>query len=200
MKLLLTLWVTLLVTLEPLPHPRLEGVDPAVAESITDRRQEVLELLGRGDAAPDELAAAFAALGMIYHAYQIVSAAEPCYRNALELGGEDPRVRYYLALLQLETRRFDDAAASFGQVLEQVADDPPALLRRGEALLEAGRLDEASRVYDRVLASAGAESRAAARAGLGRTALAAESYGAAAEHLEAALTLQPTASARRFVS
>ncbi|RMH23523.1 MAG: tetratricopeptide repeat protein [Acidobacteria bacterium] len=177
--------------LEPVPRPVLDGLEPAVEARIAARQAELDALLSRQDAPPAELAAAFGALGMLYHAHQL-AAAEPCYRNAAELAPEDVRWPYYLALLALEDGRFADAVAGFAAVVERRSDDVAALLRLGTALRELGRLEEARATFERVLALDSAAA-AAAEDGLGRTALAAGDLPAAIAHLERALALQPAA-------
>lgn len=192
--------VTSVLALEPVPRPRLEGVEEAVAEAIRAQEASLDGLLARddvsGDVPSDALAVEFAALGMLYHAYGLGEPAKVAYRNALELRPEASRLVYFLALLEQSSGRYEAAARAFGRYLEAVPMDPPALLRRADALLELGRLEEARRLYETVfgLGEEAAEHRAAAWRGLGRTALAADDPAAAIEPLEAALAAQPAAN------
>ncbi len=174
--------------LEPVPRPVLDGVEESVAGSITAHQEALAELIAQG-APAEQLAEAFGTLGMIYHAHQMSAAAEPCYANAVELAPGQSRFVYYLALLHLESGRFEASMAGFGRYLERHPDDAAALLRHGEAALELGRPDDAD--FERALKG---ETAAAARAGLGRAAMQAGRYSDAIRHFEAALVEQPSAS------
>ncbi len=155
---------------------------------------EVERLLSqRGAGASDaEIAEAFGALGRLYFAYQFVAPAEAALSNAAALAPDDLRWQYYLGLLQLEGRNFDESARHFERVL---ADDPvnqAARLRLAEARIEAGESEEAGRLYERVLESD--PDNAAAHYGLGRIAQDEGRQEDAIGHYEAALAAQPSAT------
>jgi hypothetical protein len=79
--------------LEPVSHPDLAAAEPAVPDQIDPARARLEALLdpegGPSRGEPTELAAAFGALGEIYHAYGLLDPARACYRNAARLAPDD---------------------------------------------------------------------------------------------------------------
>jgi tetratricopeptide (TPR) repeat protein len=78
-------------------------------------------------------------------------AAVGAFRRAAALAGDDPRILHDLACLLAETGGAEEAAGLFARVLARRAS-APVLANLGNALKEAGRLDEAATAFGRALA------------------------------------------------
>ncbi len=177
------------------PRPVLSGVDEAVREQLESRAREVETLLSAGASRPPELAAAIGDLGRHYHAYDLTTDAEICYREALRL---DPSSEwlYYLGFLDQVRGELERASASYRQVLGHEPDDLPTRLRLADILTQLGQRDEAERLYREVLDGRGAD--AAAHRGLGRLAADAGRHRQAIDHFERALESQPAATSLHY--
>jgi Tfp pilus assembly protein PilF len=178
------LWLTVTVTI---PHPDLSAAEPSVREQIGAARA-ALENEAGGSPRKAEL---HGALGMIYHAYDLTAAADACYRNAIALAPEF-RWHYYLGHVLAEQGDADGAVAAFKAALRLDPGYLPANLRLARLQLERQQLDEAERLYRRVLAADADE--AEALTGLGRVAFARRDYTSALSHLQAALRRAPHAT------
>jgi tetratricopeptide (TPR) repeat protein len=128
---------------------------------------------------------------MLLHAAEYFDAAEPLYRNAQLLAGDDPRWPYYLALLHQASGRPDEAEAAFRRTLELQPDDEAALVRLGRMLVERGDAAGAAPLFER--ARKQSPRPVAALAGLGQVALAQGRPEEAAKALEEGLSLAPEA-------
>ena len=178
------------------PRADLSRVEPAVRNQLEERAAAVEAALQGGSASSPELAAAFGDLGRHYHAYELLTAAEEGYREALSLAPEEFQWHYYLGfLLQIEGE-FQQAAARFEKALAIQPADLPTLLRLGRLRLELSQLEPAQAAFDRALALA--SSSAEAHHGLARVAAARGELEASAKHLHKALELQPQASSLHY--
>ena len=178
------LWLTVTVTI---PHPDLSAAEPSVREQIGAARA-ALENEAGGSPRKAEL---HGALGMIYHAYDLTAAAEACYRNAIAVAPEF-RWHYYLGHVLAEQGDAEDAVAAFKAALRLDPGYLPANLRLARLQLQRQQLDEAERLYRRVLAVDADE--AEALTGLGRVAFGRRDYTSALSHLQAALRRAPHAT------
>jgi tetratricopeptide (TPR) repeat protein len=192
------------VALTPVTHPDLAGTDPAAAEQIGTARAQLAEALAAGEALP--AAESFGAVGRLYHAYGMNTAAASCYDNAERLAPERFRWPYLAGVLASERGDFEAAAAAFERALaladggDGSADSEPgggaARIRSGEALLRLGRNDAAAERFRSALDLAGYGP--AAHFGLGRALAAAGEPAAAVQELEAVRTALPEAGAVRY--
>ncbi|HBL30656.1 MAG TPA: hypothetical protein DD490_27790 [Acidobacteria bacterium] len=184
---------SLLTAAEPAPIPAadLSALEPAVARQIQDRQAALRDLLNR-DPDARELAAAWADLGMHYHAYRLVGPAETAYRRAIELEAQNPLWPHLLGGLLQEAGRLDEAAASYGQALALAPDDLPALVHLAEIRFLQARREEGEASLRQVLATAPQEP--AANALLGQAALERGDFQEAVHRLETALRGAPGAN------
>jgi tetratricopeptide (TPR) repeat protein len=184
-----------------IPHPSLDAMEPAVRSQLAQARAAV-ERLWATEADAASLATVLGELGALYLVYDLGEAAAVCLENAARLAPAEIRWTHLLGTLHEHDRRLEEAAHWFRRA---VAIDPaylPARLRLGKALALAGEAAAARQELAGVAAAAasrGAPSiEAAAEAWMGRLALEQSDAGAAIEHLERALQLQPDASALRY--
>ncbi|HEX2254489.1 MAG TPA: tetratricopeptide repeat protein [Thermoanaerobaculia bacterium] len=189
-----------LAALEPVPAPSLEGLEAAVVEQLAEARLEAERRLATSLAAGEPAAAvhlAFGRLGQHYHAYGLLAAAEPAYRNAARLEPDDPAWPFYLGRVLHEAGRLDEAVAAYGEALALHGEDVPALVFSGEVRLEQARTAEAAELAARAVAVA--PRSPAALALVGQVALAEERYQDAAAALEAALAAAPAAARLHYL-
>jgi tetratricopeptide (TPR) repeat protein len=174
------------VTLQTIPAPNLEGLEPEVAAQLRDARS-----LADALTAPAELADAYGELGRLYHIYAFAESAAPAYANASALAPKDFRWPYYAGYLAQAMGRFQEAETFYGKALELQPAFLPGWIHLAEVLLAGNRSDDAERILKEVLAAD--PKNAPARAGLGEIALSRRQFKEAAEHLEAALAAAPEA-------
>lgn len=183
--------------IEDVDHPDLAAAEPAVRDQVGPARAALDALLeqGVGGAPAGELAAAYGALGELYHAYGLLDPARACYRNAARLAPDDSGWRYRLGLAAQQAGDQPAAADAFAAALALDSDDRAARLRLSEVRLELGDPAECRRL----LGSLASDSRygPAARFGLARAALASGDAATAAEHFRAVLDRRPEAVAAR---
>lgn len=168
--------------LEAVPTPDLGGVEAVVEEQIQQRRAAAEEA---------RTAAAWGALGRVYHAYDFPEAARAAYANAERTDPRDFRWPYLRGLVLDAASRQEEAARAFERAAELAPADLPTRVRLGDVSLDLGRLDAARQAYERAL-EIDPES-AAARYGLGRAAAEAGHPERAVEHFERVLETQPEA-------
>ena len=101
-------------TVRPVPPPRLDDLEPAVAEQIRDAQQRTAGIVAKGGAAR-ELADAYGSLGRVYHAYEFLDSAEPAYLNARRLASGNSEWPHLLGVLYQQTGRLDEAAEAFAR-------------------------------------------------------------------------------------
>jgi cytochrome c-type biogenesis protein CcmH/NrfG len=143
------------------PLPDLAGVDPEVAELVAQTRGEVMRRPASAET--------WGRLGMVYRAHDFVAESLACLAEAERLDPREPCWPYLQGLTRVITDP-DAGIADLERATERCGDEPlVARLRLAEALLEAGRLDEAQSHLDRALQVQPDSCRA--RLGLGRRAL-----------------------------
>jgi tetratricopeptide (TPR) repeat protein len=126
---------------EPPPEARPGQVDPAI-------REQLEELLRAAREAPGD-AGRRVALGMAYEVAGLMTAAERCYAQAEQLDPRDPRHPYFRALTRALLGDLTGALTSMDRALEQEPGYVPALLYRGQWLLDLGRVEEARASFQR---------------------------------------------------
>jgi tetratricopeptide (TPR) repeat protein len=83
--------------LAPVIEPDLTGLDTVVADQLRQARREMETVIADPSADIDRLAAAYGTLGQLYHAYELLDAAESCYLNANFLAPQNFRWVHLLA-------------------------------------------------------------------------------------------------------
>ena len=178
------------------PRPTLETVESAVRQQITEQIDTTETVIFDPDSLDSERALVLGHLGRLYHAYDFLSAAESCYKQAEKLDPQSFQWPYYLGFL-LQTRgAFDAATAALNRALDLRPDDLAALLRLAEVELALNQTESARRRFKRALVLTPEAARA--HQGLGLLALEANEPETALAHLAAALALQPEANALHY--
>jgi tetratricopeptide (TPR) repeat protein len=139
----------------------------------------------------EALAGGYALLAQLYLAYDLPAAAEQAFGAALELRPGDPELLHRRGLARRDLGNAAGAAEDFRGVVAARPDTAAAWLHLGDALLALARADGAREAF---LAAERLGARAAAQYGLGRAAMTAGDAAAAVEHLQAAISLQPSAT------
>lgn len=128
------------------PAPALASLDRPLASLIETSRQAVVT-------AP-KAAEAWGKLGQAFHAVEFYAEARTCYAKAAELDARAARWPHLLGLLQLQEQP-EMALGNLARAVELTGSQPDApRLRLVQALIERGRLDEATRHADALLAVA----------------------------------------------
>jgi tetratricopeptide (TPR) repeat protein len=183
---------TLRSKLAPVIEPDLSGLDPVVADQLHQARKETEAVIADPSADIDRLAAAYGTLGQLYHAYELLDAAESCYVNASFLAPQDFRWVHLLADVARLEGELEEAAARYEAAWSLQPYDFAALVRLGEVATELGRREDAEAAYKTALSlSPGSPS---AMAGLGQLALERRDFDEAVAYFEAALKAAPEAN------
>jgi tetratricopeptide (TPR) repeat protein len=161
-------------------EPRLDGVEPAVAQAIRARHAAVV-------AQPDD-GERWGRYGMALDAHGLDTAAEAAYERAAALDPQEFRWPYFHAAL-LEATSLERGAELYRRALAIREDYAPAHLRLAQALERLNRRDEARRSYLR--AQELDPDNAFAPLGLGSLALRQGDIAAAIALLEQAYGLDP---------
>jgi tetratricopeptide (TPR) repeat protein len=132
-------------------------------------------------------------LARLYLANGFQREAEQSLRALLVYDPQNARWPHYLATLRAGYGQLDDAIAEWRRVATLVPDYRPARLKLGEALLKTNRLSESEKVYNDLLAESPADLYA--ELGLAQVNVSEGRWGAAREHLEAAVQTEPLFSA-----
>jgi tetratricopeptide (TPR) repeat protein len=174
-----------------IPTPDLSALQPAARSKIRTVQQALESLISK-NAGDNEIREGFGLLGQMFHAFELLEAAETCYRNARAVSPDDPRWPYFLALVRNARGDLEPAAAAYREAIAITPDLLAGHLRLGNVLLELGRNDEAEAAFEKAR-DLEPESPAALY-GLGRTALSAGRHGEAIDLFTRALIDQPQGS------
>jgi Tfp pilus assembly protein PilF len=131
-------------SLPELPLLALDGVDPEVAEVLTNQRAAV-------EQAPRS-AEAWGRLAMLLHAHEFPDQAVICYSAAEALDRTDPNWPYFQGYLLQEGARPEQALSCLERAAALAPDDwPVPRFRLADLLLDLGRIDDAEKKYRKVL-------------------------------------------------
>jgi tetratricopeptide (TPR) repeat protein len=169
-----------MVPVVPPPDPDLSGVEATITEKI-QRLQDVVSEHPRS-------AADWGRLALTLHAHSFLAEAAVAYAQAAALDPDDFRW-HYLGGLALHHQHSDEAIQWFARSYALRADYTPLLVNCGRSLLAAGRLEEATVMFQRALVLDPASPHALM--GLGRIAVLRDDLTAARRHLERALVTAP---------
>ena len=179
-------------TIPAVPRPDLSTLTSPAQRSIASAQATLQQEIDQGKVPSEQLAPGFGFLGQLFRAYELFTAAESCYSAAHELQPRNGEWLYLRALTRQEQGRIDDAVEDLRAVTTLQPDLIPARLQLGELLLGLQRPGEARQEFAAVLARE--SQNGAAEYGLGRADLAFGDAAAAIDHLEMALSLQPSAT------
>lgn len=180
------------VALQPVPSPALDELEDSVAEQLREMRALLDTRLTEDGITTADLAETYGELGRIYHAYEIIGAAEACYLNAIALAPADYRHRHLLAHLYQISGDPEGAIRYYRESLRLQPLDDAAKIHLAEVLRTANRLDEAQALFLEAIETR--PESAAVLAGLGQIALAKERFDLAVDFLERALAEAPSAN------
>ena len=178
----------------PVPTTDLSKVEPAVRNRIAAANAE-FDTRTRSKTSSADLARAYGDLGMVYQAQDLTTPAEVAYINAGRLDSRDKRWPYLLAHLYADQGRVSEATRYFEMARHIDPTYVAAEIYLGQMYLQNGDLDKARSIFEG--AKGDKEGKAAALAGLGKVALTAGHYQEAADWLEEALRISPSASRLR---
>jgi tetratricopeptide (TPR) repeat protein len=179
-----------------IPRPNLSSLQPAARQKLETLQASLEAAVASGDLTALEVREGFGFLGQMFHAFELLDAAEICYRNAAQLSPRDVRWVYYLGLVANSKGDLAGAVEQYELALELGGEELAPLMRLGDALLELGRTEEAGEYFQAALELD--PDGAAAEFGLGRVAALAGNPEQAIEHFQRALSQQPEASAVHY--
>jgi tetratricopeptide (TPR) repeat protein len=179
--------------LRPVPQPRLDDLEAAVAAQIRDAQQQASGVLAKSDSAR-ELASAYGSLARIYHAYEFLDSAEPAYLNARQLAAGNSEWPHLLGVLYKQTGRLEEAAEAFVTARRLQPRDHAAAIHLGEIYMSLNRLIDAREQFQGVVEVF----PAVARRGLGDVAMRERRFAEAIEHYRAVLDRVPQAAALHY--
>jgi len=178
-------------TLRAVALPDVSRASPTVQRQLRDAHAALTAARANAGISDADLARAYGDLGTLLMAAEFREAAEPCLLDAQALAPTMLRWPYYLA--HLEKLRGDPVGATthFEEALRLAPDDVPTLVWLGNAYLDAGRVDDAERLFSKALSLQ--PRLVAAMFGMGRAALAKREYARAIDYLEQAQAQDPKA-------
>lgn len=185
------------VDLLPIPQPDLGGLEPAVAEQLGAAHAALSKISKNPQAGQAELFKAYSDLGRLYHAYEILAAAEVCYRNALTLAPTVFDITYLLARVLQQAGRNEAALEAYAVARRLQPGYVAARLRMVEILRLLNQPQQARQSLDIVLGTnPGMTVALVMRAEL---ALADNEYPLAIELLHTALASTPQANRLHYL-
>ena len=194
---LLALLVPVIATAQqsvlPIPQPRLDDLEPAVAEQIRDAQQRTAGIVAKGGSSR-ELADAYGSLARVYHAYEFLDSAEPAYVNARRLASGNSEWPHLLGVLYQQTGRLEEAAEAFTAARRLQPRDHAAAVYLGDIYLSLNRLVDARDQFQSIIDVF----PAVARRGLGDVAMRERKFAEAVEHYRAVLDRVPRATAIQY--
>ncbi|MFQ5823240.1 MAG: tetratricopeptide repeat protein [bacterium] len=131
-------------SLELLPDPDLSGMEEQVAKKIQTLRMEV-------EKNPTS-ATAWGKLAMNLDIHDLKNESVPCYKQAAAIDATDFRWPYYCAIVLYEMGS-RDALEWFERSRSLKPNYVPLHVRLGQALFDAGRLEESSHEFKRAIAA-----------------------------------------------
>ena len=176
------------VVLPPLPHLSVDSYPPAARAAISRAYDDAT-------ARPSD-EKAVGALARTLHAWEQWTAAHDAYIRAQALAPAAFEMHYLDAIVLQRLARPSDAVGQLKEVLSRKPDYLPARVKLAEALLDAGDVDESSRLFEVLVREPAAEP--AAEFGLGRIAATQGRHVVAVGHLERAVALAPDFGAAHY--
>lgn len=175
-----------------LPAPDLSTLEPAVARQLAEVWDLTLATLNEASATDTEKAGAWWEMARTYHSYELLEAAEVCYRRAGALDTGIGDWVYYLGHVAVARGDLEGAVRHFSEALTVIPDDLALLVHLADALIELDRLPAARELLERAEELAPRTPVVWAR--LGELALAEGNHQEAVDRLTAVLEAVPRAS------
>ena len=172
--------------------PDLSNLESEVRDQITALQTALANTLKDPKISSTKLSEAYGKLGQTYHAYSLTAPARDCYLNANRLTPKDFRWIYYLARLDHQAGRFDDAIGRYQLARTLRPTYVAASVNLGNIFLELNRLDDATERFKAALEVD--PNNPAAHYGLGQVASARRDYSDAIAHFEQTLAQVPGAN------
>ena len=166
-----------------------------IANFPAETRKQVEQAYAAARRQPQD-AGAVGKLGMLLDTYHQSEDAALCYRGAHLLAPTAFKWLYYWGSLLLRERKMGEALPILISALRLEPEYLPARLKMGEALLGAGKTEEAGKIYEGILKDY--SDTAEAYYGLGRVKAALGDQAAAAELYRQACELFPTYGAAHY--
>lgn len=161
---------------------------PGLGEKPTRLQDEIREAYRLARRRPDD-SATLERLAMILHANSFYAAAATAYHRARAVDRHNPRLSYYLAILNQDTGHRDQLIALLSETASAATDYVPAQLRLADALRSAAQHADAETRYRKCLGDASIAPFA--RVGLARLAIERRDWQPASTELHAALETRP---------
>lgn len=177
----------------PIPQPRLDDLEPAVAQQIREAQQRAAGIVAKGGSSRD-LADAYGSLARIYHAYEFLDSAEPAYLSARRLAAGNSEWPHLLGVLYQQTGRLDEAVEAFAAARRLQPRDHAAAIYLGDVYMSLNRLVDARDQFQSVIDVF----PAVARRGLGDVAMRERKFAEAVDHYRAVLDRVPQAAAIEY--
>ncbi len=177
----------------PIPQPRLDDLEPAVAQQIRDEQQRTAAIAAK-DGSSRELADAYGSLARVYHAYEFLDSAEPAYLNARRLASGNSEWPHLLGVLYQQTGRLDEAAEAFAAARRLQPRDRVSAIYLGDVYMSLNRLVDARDQFQSVIDVF----PAVARRGLGDVAMRERKFAEAVDHYRAVLDRVPQATSIEY--
>ena len=178
------------------PLPGLQTLENTVAEQIRSLQAAFADTVAKPSVSASDLAQSYGTLGQLYHAYELVEAAQACYLNAGRLAPKDHRWLHLLGQLSRQQGDLAKTVSYFTSAQEANPSYGATAVRLGNAYLQLDRPGEARREFEVALKADGASP--AAQSGLGEVALAQQRYADAVKYFEAALKQVPQANRMHY--
>ena len=176
----------------PVPLPAIEGFAAEVQQQLRDAHAGLQAAIEAGTATGEQ----YGRVGMQFAAYGLIDAAEAAYLNARRLEPDAFRWAYYLSVLYDETSRPEDAIDALEPAIALSPGYVAGLARLGDLLAGQNRTEEAVRRYADALTLD--PSCHPCLVGLGQVALQQREFQRAADYLERAVEMAPSAASIRY--
>jgi len=178
--------------LRAIPLPRLDDLEPAVADQIREQVAMLRSLVQSSTSS--KLTSGYGEIGRVFHAYEFFDSAEAAYLNAARLAPSDARWLHLLGYLYQQTGQLEASAERYEQAIRMQPDDRAAIVRLAQVYLGLNRLREAREQFQNVEAVYPMLSRN----GLGEIALRDRRYDEAVSHFRAVLERVPQATSVHY--
>ncbi|UCB53954.1 MAG: tetratricopeptide repeat protein [Thiotrichales bacterium] len=178
--------------LKPVPGVDLSPLKADEQTAILDGRARVNELLLQSSADTKPLATAYGKLGNLYLIHELLTSADACYTNAVQLQPDYFPWAYYYAYLAQKNGNLDTALNRYKKAMTLDPDYLPTKYRLAEVYLDLNRPDDAYTLFSALADNP--EYTAAASYGLGQVYMLKQEHQKAIEYFSRALEMQPRAT------